>query len=116
MRSRSGTRRTSRADVWPTLSGTSRPTHQKQYKVNVFLVNIDFLVVDAAKCVAGMGRGAHRARTSVQPKAGGRALPIKTQYKVNVFLVILAFLVVAAAKCAAGMGRGAHRARTSVQP
>ena len=28
-----------------------------------FLLNIDFLVVGAAKCVAGMGRGAHRART-----------------------------------------------------
>ena len=101
MCSRSGTRRTSRRDAWPTLSGTigavsgtSRPTHQKQYKVNVFLLNIDFLVVGAAKCVAGMGRGAHRARTFGRTLVGGPALPVKKHYKVNVFLVNIDFLVV----------------------
>ena len=36
-------------------------------KSTLFLVNFDFRVVDTAKCVAGMGRGAHRARTSGQP-------------------------------------------------
>ena len=69
-----------------------------------------YLVVDEAKCVAGMGRGAHRARTSV------RALPTqlkKKQYKVF-FPLHLACLVADDAKYVAGMGRGAHRARMSI--
>ena len=37
---RNGTRCTSRGCVWPTVSGWSRPTHQKQYKVDVFLVDM----------------------------------------------------------------------------
>ena len=40
---------------------------KKQYKVNVVIFLTDFLVVDAAKCVPRMGRGAHRAGTSGQP-------------------------------------------------
>ena len=103
--------------AWVTVSGWSRPTHQKQYKVNVFLLNIVFLVVDAAKSVAGMGRGAPRARTSGQPDAGPRVLPVKKQYKVIVFLLVnIDVLLVDAATCVAGVGRGAHRARTSGQP
>ena len=86
-------------------------------KSTFFLLNIVFLVVDAAKSVAGMGRGAPRARMSGQPDAGPRVLPVKKQYKVIVFLLVnIDFLLVDAAKCVAGVGRGAHRARTSGQP
>ena len=77
---------------------------------------MDFLAVGAAKSVAGMGRGASRARMSAQPDAGRRVLPVKKQNKVIVFLVNIDFLVVDAARCVAGVGRGAHRARTSGQP
>ena len=78
---------------------------------------MDFLVVDAAKSVAGMGRSAPRARMSGQPDAGPRVLPVKKQYKVIVFLLVnIDVLLVDAAKCVAGVGRGAHRARTSGQP
>ena len=92
--SRNGTRRTSRADVGPTGRGTSRPTRQNQYKVIVFLlVNIDFLLVDAAKCVAGVGRGAHRARTSGQPQAGPRVLPDKNPTKSMCVLPTLTFFL-----------------------
>ena len=110
---RNGTRCTSRGCVWPTLSGTSRPTCQKpiqsqlfarRYIVELrnawqewdavhiarvrlanrkrdpasdltkaiqsprlFLANMDFLVVDAAKCAAGVGRGALRALDRLSP-------------------------------------------------
>eukprot|EP00959_Pyramimonas_sp_CCMP1952_P344714 7219536-Pyramimonas_sp.AAC.1 len=47
--------------TWVTLSGWSRFTHKKHYSVNVSLVRMDFLVVDAAISAARMGRGAHRA-------------------------------------------------------
>ena len=76
MRSRSGTRRTSRADVWPTLSGASRPTCQN-HATSIFPANIDFLLVYATKCVAEVGRGAHRGRTPGQPLAGRPVLPVK---------------------------------------
>ena len=42
MCSRNGTRCTSRADVWPTLRGTSRLTCQPLYEVHVILLNVDF--------------------------------------------------------------------------
>ena len=72
-------------------------------KVDMFLLNVDFLVVGFAKFVAGMGRGAHPARTS------------KNKYKINVFLFNMACLVVDDANCVPGMGRGAHPARTSIR-
>ena len=68
--------------AWVTVSGWSRPTHQKNNtKSTLFLLNIVFLVVDAAKSVAGMGRGAPRARMSGQPDAGPRVLPVKNNTK-----------------------------------
>ena len=59
MRSRSGTRRTSRVDAWATISGKARPTCQKRYSVNVFPEIMGAIVVYAAKRIR-MGRGAHR--------------------------------------------------------
>ena len=83
MCSRSGTRRTSRRDAWPTLSGTSRLTWQKPIQRRRVFVTLDSLVVDAAKRVAQMGRGAHCAGTPGQPYAGRPVLPIKKQFNVE---------------------------------
>eukprot|EP00959_Pyramimonas_sp_CCMP1952_P048450 1011331-Pyramimonas_sp.AAC.2 len=66
------------------------------------------LVADGAKNVAGMGRGAHRARTSMRA-AAPPILTVQNNTEVLFFLSHRGLYV----KCAAGMGSGAHRARTS---
>eukprot|EP00959_Pyramimonas_sp_CCMP1952_P379055 7940092-Pyramimonas_sp.AAC.1 len=70
------------------------------------------LVADGAKYVARVGRGAHRAQTSMRA-AGPPILFVKKTIQNCRFSFIMACLVVDDAKCLAGMGRGAHRARTS---
>ena len=59
---------------------------KRKYKVYVFPVNADVLAVDVAKCVAGMGRGEHRARTFWGTVSGTSGLTFQKQYKVDVFL------------------------------
>ena len=49
----------------------------KTNKIYVCPANIDFLLVYAAKCERGVGRGAHRGRTPGQPLAGRPVLPVK---------------------------------------
>ena len=49
----------------------------KTNKIYVCPANIDFLLVYAAKCERGVGRGAHRGRTHGQPLAGRPVLPVK---------------------------------------
>ena len=67
MRARNGTRRTSRAGVDP---GPPILTEKNHIKINIFPLNMACLVVDDAKCVPGMGRGAHPARTSEATPSG----------------------------------------------
>ena len=42
-----------------TPSRPSHPTCEKQYEINVFRFQHERFVVHVAKCMAGMGRGAH---------------------------------------------------------
>eukprot|EP00959_Pyramimonas_sp_CCMP1952_P435141 9111439-Pyramimonas_sp.AAC.1 len=58
----------------------------KTNTMSTFLVNVDFLVVDDAESAAGMGRGAHRARTPGQPCAEPPVLPAEEHRNVDVFL------------------------------
>ena len=67
MRARNGTRRTSCADADP---GPPILTEENQYKINICPLNMACLVVDDARCVPGMGRGAHPARTSETTPSG----------------------------------------------
>eukprot|EP00959_Pyramimonas_sp_CCMP1952_P217394 4546490-Pyramimonas_sp.AAC.1 len=58
---------------------------------------MDFLVDDAAKHVARMGCGAHRARTPGKRYAGPPVLPAKKHRNVDVYLASINFLFVGAA-------------------
>ena len=108
MCARNGTRRTSRAGVDP---GPPILTEKNYIKINIFPLNMACLVVDDAKCVPGMGRGAHPARTVSGPSHPD----CKNKYKVSVVPLDMACLAVDDAKCVAKTGRNAHPARTSIQ-
>ena len=75
---------------------------------------MDFIVVDAAKSVAGIRRGAHPARTSGGGLSGW-SRPTD-QKSIQIFFVDMDFIVVDAANSVAGIGRGAHPARPSGGP
>ena len=98
MRKRSGTRRTSRADAWATISGKARPTCQKQYSASVSPEIMDAIVVYAAECLT-MGRGAHRERSVCRRRCrmSGRSGTRVATRAVR--------LVVEGANSAAGFGR-----------
>ena len=90
MRSRSMTRRTSRADVWATISGRASPTCQKQDRYNVAFIASwplsssllgnawhkcgeahianGMCVANGAGSVAGLGRGARRALNALSSR------------------------------------------------
>ena len=89
MRARNGTRRASRADV-----DRAPPILivENQYEVFVFPLDMACLVVDDAKCVAGMGCGAHPARTSEVNPSGGAILPVKNHAKSTCFFSACTFL------------------------